>query len=232
MNKATFVVVIVAIISGIIGVTVWFYMSNGAEKSPTTDIFRSENTLQSRDNISIGGLLINLTDIKLSDGDSTSRHLKIYATISNMNSESVQLGSNNFNIVQYTKQWYRQTTFTEPMELECTSQEEDTYYAAAKQALLGKQPSDDFRNSLVYVKCGVVYDARSGLTYFVGDDMRLESTDESSFSVDNSHVLVKQIPANSVIRVSLNSPNIVRDQTILVITKGSESVSLPLGSFG
>ncbi len=228
MNRITFVAIIAVIISGIIGVTVWSYMGNRVEESPTAD-----SNFGSRDNISIGGLLINLTDIKLSgDGNSASRHLKIYATISNMNNESVQLSSNNFDIVQYTNQWYRQTTFTEPMELECTPQEEDKYYAAARQALLDEQPSDDFRSSLVYIKCGVVYDAKSGSAYFVGNDMRLESTEESSFSVDNSRVLVKQIPANSVVRVSLNSPDIVRTQSILVITKGSESVSLPLGSFG
>ncbi len=223
MNKAT-IVIIAVIISGIIGVVVWSYMGR-AEQSPAAD-----SNFGSRENISIGGLLINLTDIKLSgDENSASRHLKIYATISNMNNESVQLGSNNFDIVQYTNQWYRQTTFTEPMELECTSQEEDTYYAAARQALLDKQPSDDFRSSLVYIKCGVVYDAKSGSAYYVGNGMRLET--ESSFGVDNSRVLVKQIPANSVVKVSLNSPDIVRAQSILVISKGSESVSLPLGSF-
>lgn len=213
--------------------TVWYYTGNRTEEPPIADstISGSENS-PARDNISIGGLLINLTDIELADGNSGLRYLKIHATISNMNNESVQLSSSNFNIVQYTKQWYRQTTFTEPMELECSPQEEDTYYAAARQAILDRQPVDDFRNSLVYIECGVVYDAKSGLTYFVGNDMRLESTAASSFSIDASRVLVKQIPANSIIKVLLNSPDIVGAQSILVITKGSESVSLPLGSFG
>lgn len=209
------------------------------------------NNNNNNKNVSIGGLLINMADIELEGNEESpqQRHLKIHLIISNMNNESAKLNSNNFAIIQYSNQWYRQTTFTDPMELECTAQEEDNYYAKAVQAQQlvpgggeedkDGQRADIFTNSLVYVKCGVIYDPKSGSVYFAGgrDNVtmpheRKDLVKESGLRIVDNRVLVEQIPANSVIRVSISSPDIVpRAQNILMVSIAPESVSLKLGTF-